>query len=201
MNINLKININFMPSFEISDSPFEGKQVKLRALELTDLPQIMKHWNTYETRIGLGRYIPESIEQREEWIKKVTKENQSGKSYTFTIIDKQTEEFLGTCALQRINPVSRNASLSVVILNPENQNKGFGTDTVNSLLKIGFDVLNLHRIELHVFEFLKSGIHVYEKAGFKKTGVRRKSSFIAGKYYDDIIMDILEEEYREMNKL
>ena len=148
----------------------------------------------------MGRFIPESKERREEWIKKVAKENQEGKSYTFAIVKKDTKQFLGYCALKNINPVSRNASLSVVILNREYHNKGYGTDTVKLLLQIGFDILNLHRIELHVFEFLKSGIHVYEKAGFKHVGTRRKSSFINGRYYDDLVMDILVDEYQELYK-
>ena len=66
-------------------------------------------------------------------------------------------------------------------------------------MKIGFDVLNLHRIELHVYDFLESGRHIYKKLGFKETGVRRKASFVAGRYVDDLVMDILEEEYRKLN--
>ena len=180
------------------DSPFIGDKVKLRAFELSDLPDIMKFWNIYEVRIGLGHKIPDSKDQVEEWIKKVTKENQEGTSYTFAIIEKQTEEFLGYCGLRRINKISRNASLGVAILNKEYHNKGYGTDIVKLLLKIGFDVINLHRIELHVFEFLKSGIHVYEKAGFKHVGTKRESSFVNGKYISDLIMDILVDEYREL---
>ncbi|OLS29648.1 MAG: hypothetical protein HeimAB125_21730, partial [Candidatus Heimdallarchaeota archaeon AB_125] len=41
-------------------SPFIGGKVKLRAVEMDDLDDIMEHWNTFEMRIGLGRYIPES---------------------------------------------------------------------------------------------------------------------------------------------
>ena len=64
------------------------------------------------------------------------------------------------------------------------------------MLLIGFDVLNLHRIELHVYEFLERAIHVYEKLGFKKSGVRREASYIAGEYRNDLVMDILEKEYK-----
>jgi len=178
-------------------SPFIGEKVKLRELELTDIPSIMQHWNTYETRIGLGRYIPESVKGREEWVKKTHEEAKQGSGYTFAIIQKETDEFLGTCSLKRINRISRGESLSIAIHNPENHDKGYGTDSVKLLLEIGFDVLNLHRIELHVFDFLERAIHIYKKLGFQKVGVRRESSFIAGEYRDDLIMDILEREYRK----
>ena len=102
-------------------SPFIGGKVKLRAVEMDDLDDIMEHWNTFEMRIGLGRYIPESRQQREEWIKKVTKEMQKGEAYNFTISEKVTNEFLGIAALKRVNNVSRTAFMSVAIYNPENQ--------------------------------------------------------------------------------
>ncbi|MHA1223689.1 MAG: GNAT family N-acetyltransferase [Candidatus Heimdallarchaeaceae archaeon] len=188
-----------MSSLADVGSPFIGKKVKLRALEEEDLSEIMKYWNTFETRIGLGTFIPESSHQREEWIKKMFQEREEGSGYTFTILNKETEEFLGTCSLRRINKVSKTAFLSVAIHNPANHNKGYGTDTVKLLLKIGFDVLNLHRIELHVYDFLKSAIHIYKKLGFKEVGRRRKASYILGEYRDDIVMDILEEEYRSLN--
>jgi len=124
---------------------------------------------------------------------------QKGEAYNFAIIKKETDKFLGIAALKRVNNVSRTAFMSVAIYNPENQGKGFGTDAARCIMKIGFDVLNLHRLELHVYDFLESGRHIYKKLGFKETGVRRKSSFVAGGYVDDLVMDILEEEYRELN--
>ncbi len=182
-------------------SPFIGKKVKLRAVEMDDLDDIMEHWNTYEMRIGLGKYIPESRQQREEWIKRVDKEMQKGEAYNLVILEKETGKFLGIVALKRVNYVSRTAFMSVAIYNPENQGKGYGTDAVECIMKIGFDVLNLHRLELHVYDFLVSGRHIYKKLGFKETGVRRKASFVAGKYVDDLVMDILVEEYRELNPI
>ena len=180
-------------------SPYIGKKVFLRALELTDLDSIMKHWNTYEMRIGMGRFLPDSRQNREEWIKKIDEDMKNGVSYSFAVVNKETEEFLGVGGLKRVNNVSRSAFLSIAIYNIENHGKGFGTDAVECLLKIGFNILNLHRIELHVYEFLKSGIHIYTKAGFKHIGTRRKASFISGRYVDDLIMDILEDEFREID--
>ncbi len=179
-------------------SPFSGEIVKLRAVELSDLSDIMKHWNSYETRVSLGKYVPSSSKEREDWIKKVNEQASKGEAFTFAIVHKETEEFLGTVALKRINMINRGASLSISIHNPENQNKGYGSDATRCILKIGFNVLNLHRIQLHVYEFTSNAVHVYEKIGFKKVGVRREASFIIGEYRNDLVMDILEEEFNEI---
>ncbi|MHA1810273.1 MAG: GNAT family N-acetyltransferase [Candidatus Heimdallarchaeaceae archaeon] len=180
-------------------SPFFGEKVKLRAVEMSDLSDIMNHWNSYETRVSLGKYVPSSSKEREDWIKEVNNQASKGEAFTFAIIHKGSEEFLGTVALKRINRINRGASLSVSIHNPENQNKGYGTDATRCILKIGFNVLNLHRIELHVYEFTANAVHVYEKLGFKKVGVRREASYIIGKYRNDLVMDILEDEFDELN--
>lgn len=184
--------------YDIS-TPFIGDKVLLRAIEISDLQDIMKYWNSYETRVSLGKFVPSSISEREDWIKEVDKEAKNGTGYTFAIVHKDTKEFLGTIALKRINMINRGASLSVSIHNPSNHNKGYGTDAVRCILKIGFNFLNLHRIELHVYEFTENAVHVYEKLGFKKVGIRREASFIIGKYRNDLVMDILEREYRELN--
>ena len=133
-----------------------------------------------------------------DWIKKVDEQAMKGEAFTFAIIKKETEEFLGTVALKRVYMINRGASLSVTIHNPENQNKGYGTDAVKCILKFGFNVLNLHRIKLHVYEFTANAVHVYEKLGFKKVGVRREASYIMGQYQNDLLMDILENEFREI---
>jgi RimJ/RimL family protein N-acetyltransferase len=65
------------------------------------------------------------------------------------------------------------------------------------MLGHGFNNLNLHRIELGVFDFNPRAIHVYEKLGFKREGVLRDYLFSDGAYHDQILMSILDHEYRE----
>jgi RimJ/RimL family protein N-acetyltransferase len=188
-----------MTSIQDKKSPFIGEQVSLRAIELSDVSLMMEHWNTYETRIGLGTFIPDSSQQREEWVKEINEKRKKGESFIFAIVNKTTDEFLGVCSLTKVNKINKGAFMGVAIYNPEDHNKGFGTDAVKCLLKIGFDILNLHRIELHVYEFLESAIHIYKKLGFKEVGIRREASFIAGEYRNDLVMDILEDEFKKLH--
>lgn len=202
-NSKLKIHKNikkrhFMEKLIKAGSPFIGEKIKLRIVEKTDLEEIMKYWNSYESRMYLGGIMPMSSMLETEWIDSVHQRYKNGSAYFFTILEKETDVFLGTCGLEGINNIARSATLGIGIHNPENHDKGYGTDTMRCLLKIGFDVLNLNRIELMVMEFNPRGIHVYEKVGFKKTGIKRQGQFLQGSYHDIIIMDILKSEYDEM---
>ena len=179
---------------------FNGEKISLRSLELTDIHTIMKYWNDLSLRRDLGFIIPDSKEEREEWIRQSWELKRVGKTYRLAIENLKTHEFLGHCSLNNINQINRTATASIAIYNIKEMGKGYGTDAMKVLLRIGFDYLNLHRIGLNVFETNRIAIHVYEKIGFKKVGTLRETDYIEGVYVNDVVMDILENEWREMKK-
>ncbi len=179
---------------------FEGKMVRLRSFELEDLDSIMQQWNKINLRRELGPIVPHSRKEREDWIRKTWVDRRNGKAYAFAIDDLKTGEFLGHCILNNVRSINRTASISVAIYDENNRSKGYGTDAVRVLLKFGFDYLNLHRIGLNVFDTNPRAIHVYEKVGFKKVGIIRHTDFVGGVYVNDVAMDILEDEWRELYK-
>ncbi|NHJ85925.1 MAG: GNAT family N-acetyltransferase [Asgard group archaeon] len=179
---------------------FEGKKTRLRALEITDLEEIMKFWNIIDLRRELGPITPNSKKEREDWIKQSWEDKNAGRGYTFAIEDKETKAFLGHASLKGVRPINRSATATIAIYNKENRGKGYGSDALKVLLHFGFDYLNLHRIALNVFETNKPAIHVYEKIGFTKVGIHRETDFVEGKYVNDVVMDMLEDEWRSKYK-
>lgn len=59
-----------------------------------------------------------------------------------------------------------------------------------------FEELHLHRLELDVYSFNPRAEKVYLKAGFKREGILRDAVMDGGKYADDILMSILEDEWK-----
>ena len=55
--------------------------------------------------------------------------------------------------------------------------------------------LDLHRIELEVYDFNPRAIHVYKKAGFIQEGIRRDVLLWDGKYQSAIVMSMLKSDY------
>jgi RimJ/RimL family protein N-acetyltransferase len=160
----------------------------------------MKHWNKIDLRRELGPIVPHSKKEREDWIKKTWDDRRNGTAYTFAIDDIKSGEFLGHCSLRNVRVINRTASVSIAIYDINKRGKGYGTDAMKVLLRFGFDFLNLHRIGLNVFNTNPSAIHVYQKVGFKKVGELRHTDFVEGEYVNDIVMDILEDEWRALSK-
>ena len=55
--------------------------------------------------------------------------------------------------------------------------------------------MGLHRVQLDVAPFNPAGIRAYEKVGFVEEGRRRASVWHDGRWYDQIMMSILENEW------
>ena len=133
--------------------------------------------------------------EEEEWIRNTWKQRQERKAFFFAIETKIDNKLIGGASLFDIGLTSRSATAGIAIHNPKCWNKGYGQETMNLLLSFAFKNLNLNRVELHTFDFNKRAQKCYLKVGFKEVGKRRKASYIDGDYHDDIIMDILKDEW------
>jgi len=102
---------------------------------------------------------------------------------------------VGAARFSHVSPADRCATYSIGIFDPNLHAKGIGTTVTGLLLKYGFETLHFHRIDLKVLEYNLRGIRCYEKWGFKKEGILRDSAFIDGRFYSDILMSVLEDEY------
>lgn len=102
---------------------------------------------------------------------------------------------VGAARFDHVSFADRSATYSIGIFDPALHSRGVGTAVTKMLLKYGFGTMRLHRVDLKVLEYNLRGIRCYEKCGFQKEGVLRDSAFIDGRFYSDILMSILEDEY------
>jgi len=66
------------------------------------------------------------------------------------------------------------------------------------VLRYAFETLKLHRVDLRVLSYNKRAIRCYEKCGFIIEGYEREGAYIEGQFETDVMMSILEHEYREL---
>ena len=174
-----------------------GNNVTLRGLQPGDVDELLLYWNNKQFMNYSGRITTLSQEEGKEWIRKTWEERKQGKVYTFGIITKRNEaKYIGNIRLKILNNISRRADISIGIFNPKYRNKGLGSEALKLVINFGFDTLNLLSMELRVFTNNTRAIATYEKLGFRKIGVRRKADFIEGKFLDDLMMDLLVEEWK-----
>ena len=167
---------------------------KLRELEKGDLSTINKWRNDKALIDCLGapyRYI--NLEVDENWYTSYRLNRSS--VVRCAITEDKDDEILGLVSLTNINFQNQSAVFHIMIGENENQNRGMGTFAVRTMLRHAFYNLNLHRVELSVLASNFRAIHLYEKCGFVREGIKRKCNYKNGEFVDMHIYSILKEEF------
>ncbi len=86
------------------------------------------------------------------------------------IIGKINNEIIGFAGLKKIFD---QADIMNIVIKKTYRNQGIGTLLLENLILLAKD-LNISTLFLEVNEQNKPAIHLYEKLGFKKLGVRKK---------------------------
>lgn len=104
----------------------------------------------------------------------------------------------GITGLHSLNREDRRARFVIGLLHPNLLNRGTGTIATRLVLQYAFEKESLHRVDLRVLAFNERAIVAYRKCGFVQEGIERDSAWVNGNWADDIIMSILEPEYRAL---
>lgn len=174
-----------------------GTHVRLRAVERTDIPTFVRWFNDPEVRSYLAAYEPMSHAKEERWFEaRLDKQD----DYLFAIEVQAGEQWVhvGNVGLHQVDWVNRRCIFGIVVGERDYWGKGFGSEAARIALRFAFLTLNLHRVELEVFEFNRRAIRSYEKVGFRQEGVRRQSLYQNGRYHDAYWMAILRSEFDEL---
>lgn len=172
-----------------------GKRVYLRALEKEDLIYIRKWSNDPEIRKLIGEVASMSQADADKFLERVYSDNTRE---WFVIVVKEDDRVIGEAGLLRMFPAWRTTDISIIIGEKDAWGKGYGTEAILLLLDYAFRYLNFHRVAIGVVGFNKSAIRFWEKVGFKKEGIQRDGYYYNHKYYDFVMMSILEDEFREL---
>jgi RimJ/RimL family protein N-acetyltransferase len=110
------------------------------------------------------------------------------------------DHWLGEVVLNQIDWTQRRAHFRILLGGPLLYGQGLGSEATRLLVAHGFDVLDLHRIELEVFDFNPRARHVYEKAGFEIEGVRRDALWWDGVWHASILMAQLKPDHERRHR-
>ena len=169
----------------------------LRELSREDIPTINKWRNAPELISNLGapfRYINSDVEYA--WYDNYLKQRNS--TVRCSVVD-ENDRCLGLVSLTAIDYLNRTATLHIMIGDVCNRGKGIGSFAVREMLNHAFANLNLNRVELGVLESNTAAIHLYEKCGFVREGIKRNSIYKAGRYVNLLIYAILRDDFYENN--
>src|SRR5579864_2777234 len=146
--------------------------------------------NTDVTRYMLFRFVP-SPEGELEWYRNAAS-SQSDVLWAIVAGGRP----VGSTGIHRIDWLNRHAWTGTVIGEPDEWGKGYGSEVVRLRTRFAFDELNLHRLETESFAENTRMHRALQKAGYREIGRRRSHFFRAGKWQDELLFELLAEEWR-----
>ena len=175
----------------------EGRLVRLRAIDVTDSERARVWINDREVTRNLMARYPISLASEQEWAQGAAK----SVDYRDVRLGIETKDgvHIGFCGLHHGRPEDRHAELGIMIGDKGYWDKGYGTDTMLTLVRFGFDQMNLHKVTLGVFAPNERAQAVYRKVGFVEEGRARDDYFQDGRYWDIVRMSVLEDEFRALH--
>jgi len=176
------------------DFPFLiGERVYLRPVEMEDVDRFVRWFNDPVVRLTLSSATPLNRLREREFVERLYKDS---RDVVLAVVAREGDTHIGVAGLHGMGLPNRSATFGIAIGEKAHWDKGYGTEATKLMLNYGFGTLNLHRITLWVYDFNPRGVHVYEKLGFKEEGRKRESVFRGGRYQDEILMGILESEWK-----
>jgi RimJ/RimL family protein N-acetyltransferase len=169
-------------------------RVYLRALEISDVDNLIKWRNDLEVTSSLGgnTFFVSSLRET-EWIKNATLNDD--KNIRLAICLNENDKYIGNVNLTSINWINRSAEFSIMIGDKSQWGKGLGKEATFLILKYAFEEVNLNRIYLTVRNDNEKAKGLYKNVGFTQEGTLRKSIFKNNKYIDMVVMSILKDEF------
>lgn len=179
-----------------------SERLRLRAAEKADIPMFIRWISDPEVTEHLLLRLPMSLAEEEIWFENMIARPAAEHVYVIEARIPLSEAGaeaqwlpIGNTSFISILEIDRCAEIGIMLGEKSWWNKGYGTETMRTMLRHGFETLNLHRIWLQVYANNQRGMRAYEKAGFRREGIYREGHYQAGKYHDIILMSILRQEW------
>lgn len=171
----------------------KGEKVFLRAIEKEDMEFLREMINNPELeRNVVGWSFPISKYEQEKWF-----ESQVQNKDNIRYIIEVDGERIGVVTITNIDWKNRKACHGIKLCNDKIKGKGYGTDTVMTIMKYAFEELQLNKLYSTILDYNIPSMNLYKKCGWSVDGVLRESTFKGNQYVNEMAVSILKKDYEE----
>ena len=193
-------NNNFTQEMKINKSCFDmfpelqSERLIFREVNSADVEDIFKIYSDPEVA-KYDWYKPiDTKGEALEIINRYSREFQDKEEITWGVAKKDDNRIIGYCCLGIFNDVSRRSEIGYGFKRDE-WNKGYATEAIKILVKFGFEIMNLNRVEATVTLGNDASVKALKKADFLQEGIVRERTIMKGKFEDDVILAIIRKDY------
>jgi RimJ/RimL family protein N-acetyltransferase len=106
---------------------------------------------------------------------------------------------IGTANLVDIDWKNRNAFHGLLLGDRDIRGKGYGVDTVMTLMRYAFEELGLERLDGSMIAYNEASLRLYiGKCGWKEEGRQRNWYYRQGRHWDRILVGVTRSDHAEL---
>jgi ribosomal-protein-alanine N-acetyltransferase len=171
-----------------------GKNVVLRELRLSDAPSLLAMLTTEE----VTRFIspaPTTVEGFERFILWTHRQRANGSYACYAVVPDGYDDAVGLFQVRQLEPTFGTAEWGFALGSPF-WGTGIFPEAARLVVNFVFDTIGTHRLEARAAVANGRGNGALKKLGAVQEGILRKSLFRQGRYLDQTMWTILDEDWR-----
>lgn len=170
----------------------KGQHIHLRALEKEDLNFLYELENNSAVWEISGTLTPYSKTVLQFYLENAHRDIYDVKQLRLVVSDNKNK-VLGLVDLYDFDPKHKRAGVGIVIVNEDERNKGIGTEALELFINYAFKVLEMKQLYANILEENNRSIHLFQKLGFTKVGVKRDWISSGGSYKNEVLFQKINE--------
>lgn len=163
-----------------------GKKCSLRALEPDDLDFLFELENNTDIWEISNTLRPYSRAVLKDYLKNAHRDIYDVKQLRLCVCNSSAVR-IGLVDLFDFDPKHMRAGVGIIILNPSDRNQGFGQEVLTLFLDYVFNALELHQVYANILEENEKSIHLFEKLGFERVGIKREWVRWGGTFKNEVL--------------
>lgn len=166
------------------------KRLYLRKMKKADAHSLFKIWSDPEVTkfMNITNFTHE--EQAKEMIELFDELTEERKAIRFTIIEKESNEIIGSCGFNSFDKVNASAEIGYDLAKAY-WGKGYAPESISALIDYAFTTLNINRIEAKIEPGNINSIKVVEKLNFTFEGTFQENDESKESFYDINVYSLL----------
>lgn len=187
---------DFKETLDTSLSVWQGKRVRLRAVEPEDWT-VYFAWNQddEQARALDSVPLPRSAADMRRWMEERAARPPSEESDDFRFaIENEIGRMVGGLSIHHTNRQAGTLSYGINILRGDRR-CGYAAEAIALALRYYFAEQRYQKVTVGVFDFNTASIRLHERLGFQLEGRLRRMTYSHGRFFDLFVYGLTSEEF------
>lgn len=173
----------------------ETKRLILREMRPDDAEAILAMYSDEEVMRYRDVAAFSRLAEARQFLEQVRARYVQGEEVHWGITLKAEEQLVGTCGYSwHLGPPFGALGYDLA---RRYWKQGIMTEAISALLRFGFEVRSLHRVEARVRQGNEASLRLLRRLGFQEEGRLREGLFLNNHFFDVSIFALLQSEYRK----